>query len=103
MRFHLGWKSRDIEKNEQQRSNREKRVCVCARQAKQNVPLDSDWQLPRTRDRLYHNVRLLYTAFFELGLCTGEQGIDDGIVPARVNNANAKVAAIVELRGRAFV
>ena len=68
-----------------------------------NAPLDGNWQLPRARDRLDDDIRLLHTALAQLGLRAGEQGVDDAVIPTRVDDANAQVAAVVELRGGAFV
>ncbi len=68
-----------------------------------NAPLDGNWQLPRARDRLDDNIRLLHTALAKLGLRAGEQGVDDAVIPTRVDDANAQVAAVVELRGGTFV
>lgn len=66
------------------------------------APLHGHWQLPRARDRLHHDIGLLDTAFFQLGLCAGEQRFDDGVVPARVDDANAQGAAVVGLGDWAF-
>lgn len=70
--------------------------------AVQNSPLHGNRQLPRSRARLHHNVGLLDAALEKLGLCAGHEGVDDGGVPARVDDGDAEAGAVVLLRGRAL-
>lgn len=69
---------------------------------KEAIPLDSNGKLPCTWARLDDNVGLLDTGFQELGLCAGNEGLDDGDVPARVDDANAQAGAVVVLRSGAL-
>lgn len=67
-----------------------------------DIRLDGNGQLPRAGDRLDDNVALLDAAAQQLVLCSLEQRLDDGRVPAGVDDADAQGAAVVLLRGRAF-
>lgn len=67
-----------------------------------NLPLDSNGELPCAGARLDDNVGLLDTGFQELGLCAGDEGLDDGNVPARVDDADAQAGAVVVLRSGAL-
>lgn len=67
-----------------------------------DIRLDGNGQLPRARDRLDDNVALLDAAAQQLVLGALEQRLDDGRVPAGVDDADAQGAAVVLLRGRAF-
>lgn len=73
---------------------------VIARES--NLPLDSNGKLPRAGARLDDNVGLLDSGFQELGLCAGDEGLDDGNVPARVDDADAQAGAVVVLRSGAL-
>lgn len=66
------------------------------------APLDSNWKLPRARDRLDHNVGLLDTALEQLGLGSGQKRLNDGVVPAGVDDADAQATAVVVLRRRSL-
>ncbi len=61
------------------------------------APLDGNWQLPRPRDGLDDDVGLFDAAGQQLGLCALEEGLDDGVVPAGVDDAHAQGAAVVDL------
>lgn len=67
-----------------------------------NLPLDGNGKLPCAGARLDDNVGLLDTGFQELGLCAGDEGLDDGDVPARVDDADAQAGAVVVLRSGAL-
>jgi hypothetical protein len=67
-----------------------------------NLPLDSNGKLPRAGAGLDDNVGLLDTSLEELGLCAGDERLDDGDVPARVDDADAQAGAVVVLRSGAF-
>lgn len=66
------------------------------------LPLDSNGKLPCAGARLDDNVGLLHTSFQELGLCASDEGLDDGNVPARVDDADAQAGAVVVLRSGAL-
>lgn len=70
-----------------------------AQRERRTIPLDSNGELPGAGARLNNNVGLLDTAGEELLLCTGDEGLDDGRVPAGVDDGDAQVGAIVVLRG----
>lgn len=67
-----------------------------------NSRFDGNGQLPRARDRLNHDVLLLDTACQQLVLAALEQGLDDGGIPAGVDDTDAQGAAVVLLRGRSL-
>lgn len=73
------------------------------RRGRGSAPLDGNWELPRARDRLHHDVGLVDAALEQLRLGARQQGLDDGVVPPRVDDADAQRAAVVDLRGGAFV
>lgn len=64
-----------------------------------DAPLDSNWKLPRARNRLNHNVGLLDAALEQLGLGSREERLNNGVVPAGVDDADAQATAVVVLRG----
>lgn len=64
---------------------------------KGDLPLDGNGKLPGPRDRLYDDVRVLDAALGQLRLCALEQRRDDGLVPARMHDADAQGAAVVLL------
>jgi len=63
-----------------------------------DIPLHSNGQLPRSRDALDDNVALLHPAGEQLGLGALKQRLDDAIVPAGVDDADAQSTAVVGLR-----
>lgn len=67
-----------------------------------NIPLDSNRQLPAPGDRGHYDVVLLHAGLKELGLGALEERLDDGVVPAGVDDADAQGAAIVHLGCWAF-
>jgi hypothetical protein len=69
---------------------------------RQGVPLNSERKLPGAGAGLDDNVGLLDTSFEKLGLGASDEGVDDGRVPASVDDANTQLGAVVLLRGRAF-
>jgi hypothetical protein len=75
-------------------------IAVEGQNEREAIPLDGNGKLPCARARLDDNVGLLYTRFQKLGLCAGDEGLDDGGVPAGVDDADAQVGAIVVLRSR---
>lgn len=54
-----------------------------------NLPLDSNWKLPRPRDGLDHDVALMDAACQQLRLGALQEGVDDLGIPAGVDNADA--------------
>lgn len=75
---------------------------MTAHKGKRAIPLDGNGELPRTGARLDNNVGLLDAAGEELFLCASDEGLDDGRVPAGVDDGDAQVRAIVVLRGGAL-
>lgn len=67
-----------------------------------SLPLHSEGELPGSRDRLNDDVGLLDTAAEQLLLGALNEGLDDGRVPAGVDNTNAQGAAVVLLGGRSL-
>ena len=65
-------------------------------------PLDCDRELPRARDRLNHNIAVLYAASPELVEGAFEKRFDNGGVPAGVDDTDAQAAAIVFLSRGTF-
>lgn len=68
----------------------------------EDEPLGGNGKLPGARAGLHDNVGLLDAALEELGLCAGDEGVDDGGVPAGVDDADAEAGAVVLLGGRAL-
>lgn len=66
------------------------------------LPLNSEGELPGSRDGLDDDVGLLDAAAEELLHGTLDEGLDDGRVPAGVDDADAQGAAVVLLRGRSL-
>lgn len=66
------------------------------------LPLDGDGELPRAWARLDDNVGLLDTAGQQLLLGAGDEGLDDGLVPAGVDDGDAQGRALVVLGGRSL-
>lgn len=66
------------------------------------LPLDGDGELPRAWAGLDDNVGLLDAAGQQLLLGTGDEGLDDGLVPAGVDDGNAQAGALVVLGGRSL-
>ena len=69
------------------------------RGGEEGLPLDGDGKLPGTRAGLDDNVGVLDAGLDELGLGTGHEGLNDGLVPAGVDNGDAQAGAVVLLRG----
>ncbi len=69
---------------------------------KRNVPLRGNGKLPGPGTRLHDNVGLLDAALEKLGLGAGDERLDDGGVPAGVDDADAQAGAVVLLGGRAL-
>ena len=67
-----------------------------------NKPLSGNGQFPRAWAGLDDNVGLLYAAGQELCLCAGHKRLDDGCVPAGVDDGNAQGGAVVLLCGGTF-
>jgi hypothetical protein len=68
----------------------------------ESLPLDCNWKLPRPWDGLDNDIRLLYAGGQQLCLGSAEKRLNDGMVPAGVDNADPKVLTIVVLRGGSF-
>lgn len=63
--------------------------------------LGSEWQLVASWNGLDHNVLLLDTKALELCDGTLDEGLDDLVVPARVDNRDAEGRAVMLLGGSA--
>lgn len=69
---------------------------------REQLPLNSYGKLPGAGARLDDNVGFLDAGLEQLGLCAGDEGLDDGHVPARVDDADAQAGAVVVLRSGAL-
>ena len=65
-------------------------------------PLYGDRQLPRARARLHDNIVFPHAALGEFCKRARYQRLDDGCVPARVDNGNAQRRAVGVLWRGAF-
>ncbi len=59
----------------------------------QDVPLHTNRQLVATRNRLHGDILLRHAGSKQALLRAGDQGIDDGRVPAGVHDGNAESRA----------
>ena len=55
-----------------------------------SLPLHRNRELPATRTALHNNVVLLDTCREQLRLCAGDEGFDDGAIPAGVDDGDAE-------------
>ncbi len=68
-----------------------------------DILLHGNWELPGTGDTLDDDVGFLHTAFEKLGLGTGQQRLNNAVVPASSHDSDTEPTSIVVLWCRSFV